>query len=391
MTFYNCKKSPLNKPVVEPSISKNVVKIIWENKLTPEVNKVISINPILINDLVITSFDLISDDLSEKLVSFNNVSGELMWEWSDYIRPSPQFIRGTETIKIVDNTLIACSSQDNYAINSLNGLSIWATNIEEGRPRISTFGNNVFHTFRYGNSPFIDSTEIVMANYLTGQWQSLFKLKDIDYNPMLFPPAGYLNNEGDILLIFQTQGITFSPALYRTDLRCYNLTQDSIVWYKPNFTPSGSSNVRAPIVEGNLVYFAGKWDFYCIDIVSGEVIWTHNFYWDYQNSNFLIFDDLIITNLDNGDLIAIDKSTGNQVWVNVGLSGCCTELRIYDDRIYFGNDQLYIIDANNGELLYKLKSPNSGGEFNNAIAVDLNNDKMYTTDGYYIMCMELPE
>ena len=94
---------------------------------------------------------------------------------------------------------------------------------------------------------------------------------------------------------------------------------------------------------------------------------------------------------EDNHLIAINKNTGTQEWVHTSLSGCCTELRIYEDRIYFGNDKLYIVDASNGELLYKLKSPHPEGSFRNAIAVDLPSKRMYTTDGIYMMCMELPE
>ncbi len=50
-----------------------------------------------------------------------------------------------------------------------------------------------------------------------------------------------------------------------------------------------------------------------------------------------------------------------------------------------------VVDAGNGELLYKYKSPHPDGSFRNAIAVDILTKRMYTTDGIYIMCMEVPE
>ena len=105
----------------------------------------------------------------------------------------------------------------------------------------------------------------------------------------------------------------------------------------------------------------------------------------------MIYNDLIIFNLGNGDLIAIDKNNGNQVWVNEELSHCCIEIRIYGDRIYFTHYGLFIIDVNSGELLYKFDSPRDNWFFSSGIAVDLENKKMYASDGHYFMCMELPE
>ena len=379
-------------PLPEPPDNGYQPIIIWESEITNNGNFVSSINPILVNDLIITSSQSYSgyNDNKEMVLAFDKDSGNKQWEWEDYIRPGNQTIGLAEGVALIDNTLLISSAQDNYAININSGTTIWATETEEGRARISTFGTKVFHVARYGNSPRSDSAKTFMCDYSNGQWQEIYKISGVDYNPALYLPVGYINEEGDTLLIFQNQGITFNPSGERVDLHCYNLTQDSLLWYKPNFTPSGSSNIRAPIVEGDLVYFGGKWDFYCIDILSGEVIWTHNFYWDYQGSNFLIYNDLIITNLDNGDLIAIDKNSGEQVWVNEALSGCCVELRIYGDRIYFGNSDLFIVEANTGDLLYKFDSPHNG-RFDSGIAVDIENKKMYASDGHFFMCMELPE
>ncbi len=372
----------------------NDLKILWERVLEDTTSDVLSMSPLLKDDVLLSSFQSIDTSLSETIFAVNKNDGSLLWTWNDYVRPAPQRVSGKDKQHIVNNSLLASSSQDNYAIDITTGSTIWATNIEDGNPRTSIFENSIFHSITYATAPHGDSSKIIMADVANGNWQDVVSVSKIDeFEVYLETPGVYINSNGDSLIIYQNRQLVIMPFAERVDLYCYNLTQDSILWMIPEATSSGSSNVQPPIVEGDRVYFGGKWDFLCIDIPSGEIIWNHNFYWDFQGSNYLIYNNLIITNLDNGDLIAINKNTGNQVWVNEGLSFCCTELRIYDDRIYFGNNSLYIVNAINGELLYKYKSPHYkyGGQFLNAIAVDLESNRMYTSDGKFLMCFELPD
>lgn len=389
----SCKKRQDASPI--PPTTENL-NVIWSYAFPDSLVGYGSLRPILYENSVVSSYQpIINPTVNEIIFSLNKTTGAVNWSWNNYIRPVPQKIRGANRNHKKNNSLFVCSSQDNYSIDIPTGETNWATNNEAGNPRTSQWGDLLFHTETYGETPIGDSSNILIRNLDNGNWKKVFGItKSDEYHVNFETPGIYLHQNGDTLIIFQNRQIVLStPFAEKVDLYCYNLSSDSIVWFTPNLTPSGSSNIQTPLVEGDLVYFGGKWDFYCIDILSGEIIWSHHFYYDFQGSNFLIHNDLIITNLDNGDLIAIDKFTGNQVWVNEGLSVCCAKLRVYEDRIYFGNLSLFIVNANTGETLYKFKSPNykKGGEFYNAIAVDLINKKMYTTDRKYLYCFDLPD
>ena len=69
----------------------------------------------------------------------------------------------------------------------------------------------------------------------------------------------------------------------------------------------------------------------------------------------------------------------------------CEDIRIHGDRIYIANKYIYIFDVVYGMLLYKIESPHENGSFTNGVAVDVAANKMYASDGSYMMCMELPE
>ena len=386
---FSCKKDNVEKP---PEINQNDLQVIWEYSFENISLENVSISPILWNNSVLASKYEINSNENDLLLSFDKASGSINWTWEDFIRPAPQSIRGKSKIHLIGSNLYACSSQDNYSINLLDGTTIWATDNDNGSKRTSLFEDLLFHSESYGTLPYSDSTNVLVTNVNDGSWRKVFGIQKTDDFEVYFEaPSAYINAEGDTLIIMQDRAARINPFEEKCDLYCYNQTADSLVWVKYDFTSSGSSNVQPPIVEGDRLYFGGKWDVVCLELPSGDEVWRKNLYWDFQGSNNLIHEDLWITNLDNGDLIALNKYTGEIAWVNEDLSYCCTELRVYDDRIYFGNNDLYIVDVFTGDLLHKFSSPNPNGEFYNAVAVDLENKRMYCSDGYSLLCMDVPD
>ena len=158
----------------------------------------------------------------------------------------------------------------------------------------------------------------------------------------------------------------------------------------------GNSNIRAPLIDGDYCYFVGLGSAYCFNIHTGEKIWQYDHDVAWQLSNFLIHENNFIIKDDQSNLLAINKNSGQLRWKNTDASACCVTMRLYGDRIYYGNAGLYIVDARTGEMLHRdLQSPNKeeypGAEFSNTVAVDLEERIMYATDGYFVMAMELPE
>ncbi len=71
-------------------------------------------------------------------------------------------------------------------------------------------------------------------------------------------------------------------------------------------------------------------------------------------------------------------------------------MRAYGDRLYYGSGEIFIIDLEKGQTLHKIETPNRSArfphaQFIDAVAVDEEHQRMYTTDGYFLMCMRLPE
>ena len=204
------------------------------------------------------------------------------------------------------------------------------------------------------------------------------------------------NLDNDTLIIFQNRQAILYPNRKKVDLHCYNITQKRMEWEHLEVDQWGNSNIRAPLINGDYCYFVGLASAYCFNIHTGEKIWQYDHDVAWQLSNYLIHEDNFIIKDDQSNLLAINKNSGQLRWKNTDASACCVTMRLYGDRIYYGNAGLYIVDARTGEMLYRdLQSPNKeeypGAEFSNTVAVDLEERIMYVTDGYFVMAMELPE
>jgi hypothetical protein len=107
---------------------------------------------------------------NEKILAFNKEIGDLVWEWDEYLSGTSKSLKRHQSI-IIDNSLIVTSYYDNYSINIESGVTNWGTNdLSAGGPRISNFNNTIFHSRSYGSLPHSDSSDIMMCDYLTGNW-----------------------------------------------------------------------------------------------------------------------------------------------------------------------------------------------------------------------------
>ncbi|MEN0005005.1 MAG: PQQ-binding-like beta-propeller repeat protein [Bacteroidota bacterium] len=162
----------------------------------------------------------------------------------------------------------------------------------------------------------------------------------------------------------------------------------------------GAANIKPPLIDGDYVYHVGFREIFCINKYTGETIWQ----WGFPDSpygfsdDFLIHEEKFIIPRSNGNLYAIHKGLGTVIWSienhEAGFSS--NDLRVYNEMLYYGSGRLYVIDINAGQVVHAIRSPNRSSrfphaQFLNGVAVDLERKHMYTTDGYFLMCMRLLE
>jgi len=346
----------VEKPIdpIDPVITDTI--LLWKKVLHPDTLNVITIDPHYKDEKIICSYrpSLANTGVAKDEIIFAiDQDGNELWTWGDY---SPEITNKKVSHTIFsENYLLVSSHTDNYSINTDNGTTNWTFVKEYGGPLISYNEelDLVLKTFRDGQAPGSDSTYIeISSNHSNGEFKEVFKIrKSDDYEVHIPGVASYLNPEGDTILIFQNRQIVVNPYDGKIDLYAYNLTKKEIQWFKEDIG-DGESNLRPPLIDGDYVYFCGQFHIFCYEKESGNLVFERKLYHTFQGANFLIWEDLFITNLDNGDLIAINKLTGETVWAKEDLTGCCTELRIFDDKVYLANDDLYILQCSSGRILF---------------------------------------
>lgn len=225
-----------------------------------------------------------------------------------------------------------------------------------------------------------------------GDWNEVYEHADSNEVETIVSPVGFINSQNDTLLIYSSNPTQPNYEFKYGDVYCYNKTQDSLSWKIDDLIKNKLLKLKPLYIDNHYVYTRTDNELYCIDVLQGEMEWNKSFE-DITGSNYLIYKNLLILSKYNGDIIALNKFTGEEVWLwNEGYyPDSNRELSVYNNRLYFGSYYLYILNADNGQTMYTFKSPNEENHFYSAVSVDLANSKMYCFDFSFLLCMELPD
>ena len=394
--YFSCSTDPFEVIPNESEVEEIDTTLIWKVPLNPDTSYAFPFSKLtLYQDKLVTSAEY-TDEVnytSTSLVCYNT-EGQLQWSWKDL--DGLRFIRDEGSI---DNLIFVNQDKNAYCFDINTGEQQWYYGINSGVGNWINGSNEglVFKPIRYGGTPQSDSVVIMVADVQVGEFQEVFKIRlgdnEHDGNGVSIPNVlHYKDDNNDDILVFQVNNL-FMPPNYKEmiDLYSYNLTQKEIMWKKESI--ADGHNVHIPQMDDDNIYFATKYDFFSFNKKTGTQNWNTSLYWDFQGSNYVLHKDFIVTNLDNGDLIALSKHNGQIVWIKEQLSYCCSKLRVYDDKIFFGNGDLFIVDIYSGDVLlrYSSDTPSDQAIFYNRVAVDLPNNRMYVQDGYFLFALNIPE
>ncbi len=367
--------------------------VVWKERWPDSLLYVTTLGTTLLsNDRVLYSTRRPGHQM-EVVRMINGITKELIWEWSDYLPNRTPGFQHSELIG--EDFLYLNSTHEHYGIDLNTGETLWS-NIEKRENILTTqFGDKIFYsTRRYGNCQYSDSTVLYMADIHDGIWQPIFySLKDHDtkYDSSLCPPSGYIEANGDTLLVFQDRrGRISPPPRHDTELICYNLTQKKVKWRAQHLAPTDVSNmVNPPVIDeiNNRVYFLTLFTVFCFSLETGEELWkvkVDNA--GMVSSNYILSSGKLITITDQGYLIGFDAYTGERLYYN-RISYCCVmNLKVLGDRIYLTDPRLIVADVNTGQLKWKYGSRS----FRGGVGVSEESDVMYGVGNYYFYAIKKP-
>lgn len=384
-----CKVNYIDPPAIDnPSIDSIPYKLIWETPLFSDTSG--SYNPhfppVIIGNSVIYASNHLRDEYIDSIKAYDLKTGEIKWVWSDFktdVKATSKIVHNNKNIYVTNGIEVV-------GIDAQTGQTILRRISYQGKKQISTFNDIIFHGDRHPKGLY---SKLMMFDIKTNSWVEVFKTTTFDnFIVRLFPPQTEVNQDNDTILYFQNRLYQESTFIESSELYCYNLTKDSIIW-KVSPVDSFVSNLsNPPLIDESNLYFLTAKTFHCYNKYTGKVIWeTHFPNTNFLVTNYLLADDKVVICADNGDLIGVNKNTGSVLYDDFKYTSSLHSI-IYKNYILNSyKSGLDIFDINNGELLHRWDPHRSPGQFNTGAAVDENTGYIYISDGFYLECIEFPE
>lgn len=415
----SCEKTPINPSKCKlPDCSDTVTikptpkdtQIVWETPFFEDKKNCVSMYPILYKDNILYSRRLTV--AGEPIIWVNKKTGKIETEINR---------EENQTTSKVGNYLF-----ENLLMLSHGGTHFQVIDLEnkkfqklfeprnyggEGQPRIGGFGKFALITL-YSNRALEDeyTNYLVKINMETGVLDTLFSITDTTCFKAGIESAILWQNpsSGDSLLLFQNRQYRFTGSLCapntaswgRVDIYAYNLSKRKMEWKQANVTPeTGSSSVFPLIITDNKAFFQGDKQGILFDCATGKIIWQRFFQNEgFVQTNSIIAENKVIMKSETNNMIALDINNGEIVWENPKASSSSTNMIYHKGRVYWEGDQdgygvLRGIRVSNGKIEWTFFPKNGGSSTYglSGIAIDHENDLLYSSDLKYMQCIRLPK
>lgn len=380
------------------------LKIIWQVPVRPDTSYWGSMSPKITGEWVwFSRIDFVGN--KEDLVAINRQSGARVCDWTPPVnstvmaRPS-----GSGTF---EDRLVVNYNNETYGFKDGVCTDQWASIVPligNGGFRINLIGDHVYHM--HTQPSHRDTANYLVRTHVSAtNWDTIFSLSlKNGYHPTIELPVSWVNAAGDTILFFQNRQFNFSKLDGQVDLWAINLRTKKMVWMVEDWDISGNSSVTPPIVAGNRLYISGAYTLHCFDTESGQKMWQRDFPNDNLFSTNLLWAEqkVFVRPSTSGNLYALDAQTGAIIYQVPDTGTSDINMVYHKGMIYFTNSTrpfLYVVRASDGALVLKEYSPNyfNPGKANrNAnlrwdVTVDPQLNRLYCSDGYFYMAIELPQ
>lgn len=379
--FAQCKKEPSVPPLnVESS------PVVW--MFHTETNAGLAMNNFLYKNMIIQGIEPSSDNNnSTKIWALTLDSGKVHWHTEIPVRIPIVYEKAISK----DKYLFVAGGNNLYTINMDNGEIVWSYTdpIAQSSIGVSIIGNYVCFS--------ISGNRIIQFDIQTGTPKTILTLNkdDLDnFTPGLSTPSYWKHPSGDDILIMGNRGYnrTATSNFDRYDMLAYNLSADTMLWYKKGI-PGIRGSISAPLVHENRAVFYVERNVECVNPLNGESIWTHTRHPEdnfsaYKTANITLWRNILIANPDSYHLYGIDIFSGNEIWVNSKSATMPNTTRIAMDKIWYSSGGVNCYDAQTGKTLIDGWRYKDKGSWLNPIAIDEKTGYIYTAAEGVIFCLD---
>ena len=402
-------------PPLDPPITKTQLEVVWYKYLSfyKDTASRESLKPFLFKDKVITTTWALFTIENEQIHCLDKKTGDRKWMWDDYFdhgfggqsyfaNYSHKPTNSGEFLWFEGRSFYSIDLNSGNTIKKLD-LDLIRSEIGEGYSGAEFSENCCLSSYGLPTMPFPDSITLFQFN-IDMSFYPVFSLKARkNLAPHINNTFLRIDFKGDSLMIGSVTWADRNDASnLEADLFCYNKSKKMMEWHVKNlsFYINPSLNIL-----NDKIYLTAYNEFYCIDVNTGSTIWKGGPPYSadsWFHDPITIGEGKIFAKASSGHVYCIDQNTGNILWSNTlyaetGASGFGEGAKIeyHKGRIYFSDNNLFILDANTGKYLYKLKVPKTVPQYAEnyieGICIDPETDLMYFTDGYHLVCTKLPK
>jgi hypothetical protein len=371
-------------------------EILWRAPLVsdPETEFSLSSNPAFYGNSVAVTSQYTINGVEEPLMFFDTTSGELTDMWSNYIDGTAGHQH--ESSNFLDEYLVLSTLRSIDCINLGTKQRQWATKIP-GNNAYNYIHNSYVYTSAF--DPNNRKNAVILRTTIENEnWDTVYAFRsNNDYEPF-FGAFGFgKNSKGEDIMVWKNRASANGES--KTDIFAFNLSQDTLMWVNTDFKVFGG--VSKLQIGGDRVFGLVQEKAFCLDLITGQTMWTNDFQGIVQNPKLAIFDQGIfhlspnhLILKGNGDeLVMLHRNNGSLFKLNNELPrGFNRKSTYFEGKLFFSSGALVIIDVLSGEVL---NDPDLAerlfGRINSEIVIDPNRRVMYFHNGYELFCVRLPE
>lgn len=324
-------------------------------------------------------------------------SGELLWE--TVVNGAGTSLRSSH---IMGDRLFSSDSKDIYCFDIATGDIIWHVVADKTDSRMALIGAHLYKS-AYPDMASHDTTKVIQRFSTENGAKRIVTSYTMsgDINTFIGHPSGYVNANGDELLITGVSGYYIGNATQqRADLIAYNLTRDSMEWVLEDYFRTGGIP-HAPTIapEARRVYVKASCAVHCLDADTGEELWTYSIpdCGATQSSRVLLVNDVAYIS-EGAALYAVNASTGTLMWEHQSEEYYASfdDLSFHEDILYgIQSSHLTAVDVTHGRLIWSELSPDhmedAATGFDGKVAIDSETGRVYAADDRFMYCFEPPE
>ena len=391
--IFSCEKgAPVPIPEPQPMDSTYVLK--WNTKLEFNHGYLTDWGFIYKNEFVIGAVDLDSVG-HDRLISFDKFTGLKLWDF--VINKEKGGWRGFANIVQKENILIISTLTGLFGYNIDTRSIIWSkvheVTGEDGDRNLGVIDDYVYTEVSTGIYVTIGyKSKLVRFNVSTGQREDIYQyIHPKGWSVSYSQPVQFIDAmTGDTILLFKRYYSSSENAKLPSDLVAYNLSKKEVLWEQDAFSPLSSSEFYPSNIVGDDALVVSDNSVYKYDIMTGELLWKQSLG---SNPNTLLgffrmaqptlYDGKLFLQENARPFYCIDVETGNVIWTNSDASSSPSRNMIINKDMIIncagGRARIRGYDLANGFTFMSAKSPGEGGN-ETSVAYDAETDTYFSQD-----------